>query len=171
MVKGWAKFFPSLINFSAASTSHFHFSTHHLAASSSLLPDHGMPAWDLLPPAAALLGEATWYFEYSLPLPPKYAPSLEQIDAYLKGWQSNQNNHQYFSSIYLLYLSSPLQTFANFPFFHLLLLHCLHPPQIPSHIIHSFRPVLSKQATSSVLLFLSFFFLFSNGHLSLFVSL
>ena len=47
--------FPSLLNFSAASTSHFHFSTHHLAASSSLLPDHGMPAWDLLPPAAAHL--------------------------------------------------------------------------------------------------------------------
>ena len=78
-------FSPSLLNFSAASTSHFHFSTHHLAASSSLLPDHGMPAWDLLPPAAALLGEATWYFEYSLPLPPKYAPSLEQIEAHLKG--------------------------------------------------------------------------------------
>ena len=48
-------FAPSLLNFSAASTSHFHFSTHHLAASSSLLPDHGMPAWDLLPPAAAHL--------------------------------------------------------------------------------------------------------------------
>ena len=63
-------FSPSLLNFSAASTSHFHFSTNHLAASSSLLPDHGMPAWDLLPPAAALLGEATWYLSIpSLSLP------------------------------------------------------------------------------------------------------
>ena len=83
-------FYPSLLNFSAASTSHFHFSTHHLAASSSLLPDHGMPAWDLLPPAAALLGEATWYWvSFSSHLPPQFALSLEQIDVHPIGWQAN----------------------------------------------------------------------------------
>ena len=44
-------FSPSLLNFSAASTSHFHFSTHHLAAIISLSAlDYGMPAWDPPPP-------------------------------------------------------------------------------------------------------------------------
>ena len=58
--ESWAKFVSPPQNFSAASTSHFHFSTHHLAAIISLSAlDYGMPAWDLPPPAAALYGEAT----------------------------------------------------------------------------------------------------------------
>ena len=59
-----AKFFRSL----HISLSLFHKSSccHHLA----LLPDHGMPPCDLLPPSAALYGEATWY-EF---LPPTSLP-------------------------------------------------------------------------------------------------
>ena len=70
MVKGWAKFISLPSKFFCSLHISFSLSTHHLAASSSLLPDHGMPPLDLLPPAAALFGEATWYLSIpSLPCP------------------------------------------------------------------------------------------------------
>ena len=61
MVKGWAKFISLPSKFFCSFHISLSLSTNHLAASSSLLPDHGMPPLDLLPPSAALFGEATWY--------------------------------------------------------------------------------------------------------------
>ena len=54
--------------FFAASTFHFHFSTHHLAAHHpALLPGHGMPPWDLLPPSAAPLRRRPLGIVFSIP--------------------------------------------------------------------------------------------------------
>ena len=55
MVKGWAKFISLPSKFFCSFHISLSLSTNHLAASSSLLPDHGMPPLDLLPPAAAHL--------------------------------------------------------------------------------------------------------------------
>ena len=77
--------FPLLTKFFCSLHISLSLSTHHLAASSSLLPDHGMPPLDLLPPAAAHLLMRPLGIRVFLPLPPKYAPSLEQIEAHSKG--------------------------------------------------------------------------------------
>ena len=70
-----AKFFRSL----HISLSLFHKSSccHHLA----LLPDHGMPPCDLLPPSAALYGEATWY-EFLPPISPPFSLSGANLCAH-----------------------------------------------------------------------------------------
>ena len=65
-----AKFKIKVLNFPQPPYFTFTFHTssccHHLA----LLPDHGMPPWDLLPPSAALYGEATWYCVSPSLIPP-----------------------------------------------------------------------------------------------------
>ena len=61
------------------SLSLFHTSSccHHPA----LLPDHGMPPCDLLPPSAALYGEATWY-EFLPPISPPFSLSGANLCAH-----------------------------------------------------------------------------------------
>ena len=60
-ILGWhgqgslAKFYPQCAKFYAASTSHFHLFTLICCHHPALLPDHGMPPWDLPPPSAAPL--------------------------------------------------------------------------------------------------------------------
>ena len=72
-----AKFKIKVLNFPQPPYFTFTFHTscccHHLA----LLPDHGMPPWDLLPPSAALYGEAKLVLVY-----PSQTLSLEQIDVH-----------------------------------------------------------------------------------------
>ena len=50
-----AKFYLQCAKFYAASTSHFHLFTLICCHHPALLPDHGMPPWDLPPPSAAPL--------------------------------------------------------------------------------------------------------------------
>ena len=75
-----AKFYLQCAKFYAASTFHFHFSYSSCCHHPALLPDHGMPPWDLLPPSAApLRRRPLGILSISSRFPPKSAPSLEQI--------------------------------------------------------------------------------------------
>ena len=76
----WLNFIFNVLNFTQPPHFTFTFSYSSCCHHPALLPDHGMPPWDLLPPSAApLRRRPLGILSISSHLPPKSAPSLEQI--------------------------------------------------------------------------------------------
>ena len=112
----WLNFIFNVLNFTQPPHFTFTFSYSSCCHHPALLPDHGMPPWDLLPPSAApLRRRPLWYFER---IPPFSLPNL------LLHWNKllhNQlaDNLVFLHLFFLIIFLSNLQYISPFSFFNI----------------------------------------------------